>query len=256
MCKATLRYLRLKPIDFAIPNKLHLQALLRIQLRITPTIPGKVSAAFVPNLPSLPGSLPKALSLFLIYSPYPPLGEGLPPSAEALPVSPSPGSNASAKTPTAIPIAKKMEVIIMPCSRNSIHIFSANERSLSNTLAIISLKLVIWLVSLPFCRLILSSLVLSSLFYLSLHFLMSSRRPSSYSGLSRIPASLRFSCPMHCCNSTFFATSTLSEPLMLLSCLSRPLSSHMSNFSEDVPSNCSIRFLLHSLCHPPYLNQT
>ena len=130
----------------------------------------------------------------------------------------------------------------MSCSRNNIHIFSANETSLSNTLAIISLKLVIWLVSLPLSRSILSCLLFSSSLYLSIHFLMSSQMPSLYSGLSRISSSFCFSHSVHCCNSTFFAISTLSEPRMLMSCLSRPWSSRMGNLSENVPSNCLMRF--------------
>ena len=51
---------------------------------------------------------------------------------------------------------------------------------------------------------------------------------------------------MHCCNSTFFTVSTLSELQMLLSCLPRPRSSHKGRSSEVVAcgcaSNSTIRF--------------
>ena len=52
-------------------------ALLRIQLRIPPMIPGRASAAFIPNFPSSDAS---ALSLFLIhpFKPFSSLGGGLP----------------------------------------------------------------------------------------------------------------------------------------------------------------------------------
>ena len=69
-----------------------------------------------------------------------------------MPQHPSPGNNASTSTPMAIPIAVSMEAIVIPCSLNSVRIFSPNEVSLSNTLAIVSLKLVIWDFSLPFRR--------------------------------------------------------------------------------------------------------
>ena len=46
--------------------------------------------------------------------------------------------------PMVILIAVSMEAIVIPCSLNSVQIFSAKEVSLSNTLAIVSLKLVIW----------------------------------------------------------------------------------------------------------------
>ena len=112
-------------------------ALLRIQLRITPMLPGNASAAFTPNLPS---SDDKAFSLFLIhfFKPHLSSGGGLPP-AEV----PPQGSNASTKTQIAIPTAVSMEAIVIPCSRNSVQAFSANEVSLSNTSKIVSLKLVI-----------------------------------------------------------------------------------------------------------------
>ena len=110
-------------------------------------------------------------SLFLSHSftPFSSLGGGgLPPNA------PSPGSNASTKTPIAIPIAVSMEAIVMPCSLNSVLIFSANEVSLSSILTIVSLKFVVWFVSLPLRRLILSCLTFSSSFSLAIHFIMSS----------------------------------------------------------------------------------
>ena len=102
---------------------------------IAPMIPGNASAAFTPNFPSNDA---KALSLFLSHSfaPFLSLGGGLPSTAP-----PPPGSNASTKTQIAIPIAVSMEAIVMPCSLNSVLIFSANEVSLSNTLIIVSLKL-------------------------------------------------------------------------------------------------------------------
>ena len=112
-------------------------------------IPDRASAAFMPNFAS---SNAKALSLALIHSfkPFSSLGGGSPPpDAAASP--PPPGINTSMSTLRAILIAVSMEVIIMPCS-NSIQIFSPNEVSLSDTLAIVSLKLVIWLASLPFRR--------------------------------------------------------------------------------------------------------
>ena len=89
----------------------------------------------------------KAFSLFLTHSfaPFSSLGRGL----RAVPAVP-PGSNASTKTLIAIPMAVSTEATVMSCSRNSVLIHSGNEVSLSNTLAIVSLKLVIWLVSLPF----------------------------------------------------------------------------------------------------------
>ena len=85
-----------------------------------------------------------------------------------------------------------METIIMPCSINSVHIFSANEMSLFSTLVIVSLIPVIWLVSLPFRGLILSCLTFRPSFSLLILFLMSSRMPSSYSELFLISESLHF----------------------------------------------------------------
>ena len=75
-------------------------------------------------------------------------------------------------------MAVKMEVMIMHCSLNSVHIFLANEMSLSNTLVIISLIPIIWLVSLPLKRLMLSFLTFRSSLSLLVLFLMPSRIPS------------------------------------------------------------------------------
>ena len=115
-------------------------ALLRIQLIIPPIIPGRASAAFIPNFPSNDA---KALSLFLIhfFKPFSSLGGGSLPPPEIAP--PPPGNNASTSTPMAIPIAVSMEAIVIPCPLNRVRIFSPNEVSLSNTLAMVSLKLVI-----------------------------------------------------------------------------------------------------------------
>ena len=115
-------------------------ALLRIQLIIPPMIPGNASAAFIPNFP---GSNAKALSFELIHSfrPFSSLGGGSPPPDT---VAALPGNNASTSTLMAIPIAVSMEAIVIPCSLNRVQIFSPNEVSLSKTLAIVSLKLVIW----------------------------------------------------------------------------------------------------------------
>ena len=124
-------------------------------------IPGRASAASIPNQPN---SNAKALSLFLIHSfrPASSLGGGSPPDAASAP--PPPGNNASTSTPMAIPIAVSMQAIVIPCSLNRVRIFSANEVSLSDTLATVSLKLVICFFSLPFRRLIDSCLTFSSSF--------------------------------------------------------------------------------------------
>ena len=178
-------------------------------------IPGRASEALIPNQPN---SNAKALSLFLIHSfrPASSLGGGTPP-----------GNNASRSTLMAIPIAMSMEAIVIPCSLNRVRIFSASEASLSNTLAIVSLKLVIWDFSLPLRRLIDSCLVAKSSFRASICFVMSSQKPSSYSpGYSQILLSFHCSLAMCFSNSNLFATSTFSEPRMLLSCLSKPRSSH------------------------------
>ena len=89
-------------------------ALLSIQLIIPPMIPGRASAALIPDRPN---SDANALSLFLIHSfrPFSSLEGGLPPDA-----APPPGNNASTSTPIAIPIAVSMEAIIIPCALNSI----------------------------------------------------------------------------------------------------------------------------------------
>ena len=103
-------------------------------------IPGNDSAAFIPNRLNRDAS---TLSLFLNHSfkPFSSLGGGLPPPDAML--APPRGNNASTSTPMAIPIAVSMEAIEIPCSLNRVQIFSPNEVSLSNTLVIVSLKLVI-----------------------------------------------------------------------------------------------------------------
>ena len=99
-------------------------------------IPGRASAAFMPNFPS---SDAKALSFDLIYffKPFSSLGGGAPPPEIA---PPPPGNNASTSTPMAIPIAVSMDTIVIPCSLNRVRIFSPNEVFLSKTLAIVSQK--------------------------------------------------------------------------------------------------------------------
>ena len=147
-------------------------------------MPGNAFAAFTPNLPS---SDDKAFSLFLTYSFTPAwsLGGGLP--AVPPPHSPPLGSNTLVSTPIAILIALRMEAIIIPCSQNRVRIFSANDVFLSSTLAIVSLKLVILLVSLLLSRLMLFCLADTSSFSQLILLLMSSWMPSSYSGLYGIP---------------------------------------------------------------------
>ena len=95
-------------------------------------IPGRASAAFIPNRPHRDA---KALSFDLTHS-FP-----LPPDAAAAP--PPPGNNASTSTLMAILIAMSMEAIVIPYSLSRVLIFSPNEVSLSNTLAIVSQKLII-----------------------------------------------------------------------------------------------------------------
>ena len=104
-------------------------------------IPGSASAALIPNQPNRDAS---TLGLFLIhpFKPFSSLGGGSP-APDAMAAPPPPGNNASTSTPMAIPIAVSMEAIVIPCSLNRVLIFSPNEVSLSNTLAIVSLKLVI-----------------------------------------------------------------------------------------------------------------
>ena len=116
-------------------------------------MPGNASTAFLPNLPN---KLANALSLFLIHSfkPVSCLGRGL----SAVP----PPATVSTKTLMAIPIAIIMEAIVIPCSQKSILIILSNEVSLYNTLAIVSLKLLIWLVCLPLRRSMLSCFVFGS----------------------------------------------------------------------------------------------
>ena len=121
-------------------------------------IPGNASAAFIPNRPS---SDAKASSLFLIHSfkLFSSLGGGSPPDAAA---PPPPGNYASTSTPMAIPIAVSMEAVVIPCSLNRVLIFSPNEVSLSNALAIVSQKLLIWFFNLPLRRSIDSFLTFKS----------------------------------------------------------------------------------------------
>ena len=73
-------------------------ALLSIQLIIPPMIPGRASAAFIPNFPS---SDAKALSFFVTHSfkPFSSLGRGSPPPPDV--VAAPPGNNASTSTPMA-----------------------------------------------------------------------------------------------------------------------------------------------------------
>ena len=99
-------------------------------------MPGNASAALIPNRPNRDAS---TLSLFLIHSfrPLSSLGGG-PPHAALPPPPLAPGNNASTSTLMAIPIAMSMEAIVIPCSLNRVLIFSPNEVSLSNTLAIVS----------------------------------------------------------------------------------------------------------------------
>ena len=175
-------------------------ALLGIQLIIPPMIPGNASAALIPNQPN---SNAKALSLFLIHSfrPASSLVGGSPPPSDATAAPPPPGNNASTSTPMAIPIAMSMEAIVIPCSLNRVRIFLAKEVSLSYTLAIVSLKLVIWDFSLPLRRSIDSCLVAKSSFRASICLVMSSQMPSSYSpGYSRILLSFHCSLVMSSSN--------------------------------------------------------
>ena len=137
-------------------------------------MPGNASAAFTLNLPSNDAT---ALSLFLSYSftPFSSLGGGLPPPD----VASLPESNASTSTLIAILIAVSMKAIVMPCSLNNVLILLANEVFLSNTLTIVSLKLVIWLFSLPLRRSILSCLASSSSFRLASRWVMFLHMPLS-----------------------------------------------------------------------------
>ena len=129
-------------------------------------IPGNASAAFIPNFPS---SDAKALSFDITHSfkLFSSLG-GVSPSPDAVAAPPPPGNNASTSTPMAIPIAMSMEAIVIPCSLKRVLTFSPNEVSLSDTLAIVSLKLVIWDFNLPFRRTIDSCWVDSSSFKASI----------------------------------------------------------------------------------------
>ena len=132
-------------------------------------IPGRASAALIPNWPNRDAS---TLSLFLIHSfkPFSSLGGSPPPDAAASP----PGNHTSTCTPMAILIAVSMEVIVIPCSLNRVRIFSANEVSLSDTFAIVLRKLVIWFFSLPLKRSIDYCLTFKSSLRSSIHLVMSS----------------------------------------------------------------------------------
>ena len=90
---------------------------LRIRLIIPPMIPGRASAALIPNLPNRDA---KALSLFLIHSfkTFSSLGGGSPPYA----TEPPPPTTS---TPMAILIAVSIEAIVIPCSLNRVWIISA-----------------------------------------------------------------------------------------------------------------------------------
>ena len=100
-------------------------------------IPGNASAAFIPSFPNRDAS---ALSFDLIhfFKPFSSLRGG-PPDVAVAPAR----NNSSTSTPMAVPIAMSIKAIVIPCSLNRVQIFSPNEVSLSNTLAIVSLKLVI-----------------------------------------------------------------------------------------------------------------
>ena len=90
-------------------------------------MPGNVSATFACNLSS---SDAKALSLFLSHSfAFPSPLQAAPPTAPA--AAPLLWCKVLTRMLTAIPMAIKMKVIIMPCSLNSICIFSANEMPLA-----------------------------------------------------------------------------------------------------------------------------
>ena len=144
---------------------------------ITPIVPGNASATFALNLPS---SNAKAFSLVLSH-----FSHSLAYHCHHLTLhccTPLPKSKASTGALITIPIAIRMEVIVMNCSLNSVLIFLANEVSLSNTFEVISLIPIIWLVSLPLRRLMLSCLTFSSSFSLLILFLLSSQIPLSYSG--------------------------------------------------------------------------
>ena len=156
------------------------EALLRIQLRITPMTPGNASAAFTPNLPSY---LIISLRLSVSFSAISPttrkqcFNQNTDSHSNCF----QNGSNCNA-------------LLLKQCVRIS----STNEVSLLNTLAIVSLKLVIWFVSLPLRISMLSCLTDRSSFSSEICFLMSSQMLSSYSGLSRISSCLLFSRSMHC----------------------------------------------------------
>ena len=133
-----LQYLQPEPISFVIPNNYIFHSI-KYPSYNSSNDASNASAAFIPNFPSSDAS---ALSFDLTHSfkPFTSLGGGSPPPEIA---PPPPGNNASTSTQMAIPIAVSIEAIVIPCSLNRVLIFSSNELSLSNTLAIASLKLVI-----------------------------------------------------------------------------------------------------------------
>ena len=180
-------------------------ALFRIQLIIPPMMPGNASAALILNQSNSDASV---LSVFLIHSfkPFSSLGGGLPPDATA-----PPGNNASKSTPMAILVAISMEAIIIPCSLNRVQIFSAKEVSLSNTLAIVPRKLVIWFFSLPFRRSTDSCLTFKSSLRSLIHLVMSSLIAFIVnSGIfSKFLELSSLFCDIY---SSIFATSTFREP--------------------------------------------
>ena len=139
-------------------------------------IPGNASAALIPNQPN---SDANALSLLLIHAFRPASCLGGSPSPPDVSAPPPPGNNASTSTLMAIPIAVSIEAIVIPCSLNRDRIYSAKEVLLSKTLAIVSLKLVIWFFNLPLRILIDSCLIFKSSFRLSIRLVMSSLIASS-----------------------------------------------------------------------------
>ena len=187
-------------------------------------IPGNASAAFTPNLPKRDA---KALSLFLSHSfkPFSSLGRG--PTDVAPP--PPPGSNASTSTPKAILIAVSTEAIVMPYSLNSILILLANEVSLSNTLAIVSLMLVIWYFSLPLRISITFCLAFSSSFSLLILFSTSSCWSSVYSMGSQFQLTFPFLSQFLLLNQAFLQQPTLAD-LLFSSAICQNLTAHIKNF--------------------------
>ena len=172
---------------------------------ITPMMPGNASAAFMPNLPS---SDAKVSSLFLrfpacFFCSFFVFGQRFT-SCHSPPTTRKQDFNQNTDSHSNSHEYGSNHNALLPCS--------ANEVSLSNTLAIVSLKLVIWLLNFPLKMLMLSCLTDRSSFRSAVLHLMLSQMPPSYSGFSKISLSLHFSHSMHCCNSAFFTTSTFSNP--------------------------------------------